>query len=146
MPIERGVHILEQPGAHHIDLAAAAFFGRRPVDADLALRAGRLQPALDRDGSRDGAAAEQMMAASVPGDLIGYGLAVWIGGLRHAGQRVHLGEDRDDWTAARASARHERGRNSGDPRLDREPRVAQLVLKQRSGLGLLVSETTALLQ
>src|SRR6266436_2545991 len=88
----------------------------------------------------DGAAAEQMMAASVPGDLIGYGLAVRIGGLRHAGQRVHLGEDRDDWTAARASARHERGRNSGDPRLDREPRVAQFVLKQRRGLGLLVSE------
>jgi hypothetical protein len=134
------VAFLEQPGAHHIDLAAAAFFGRRPVDANLALRAGRLEPALDRDRSRNGAAAEQMMAASVPGDLIGYGLAVWIGGLRHTGQRVHLGEDRDDRTAARSGARHERGRHSGDPRLDREPGGAEFVLKQRRGLGLLVSE------
>src|SRR6266849_5143284 len=140
MPVQRGIYILEQPGAHHIDLAAAAFFGRRPVDPNLAFRAGRLEPALDRDGSSDRPAAEQMMPAGVPGDLIGYGLAVRIGGLRHAGQRVHLGEDGDDRTAARASARHERGRNSGDPRLDREPRVVEFVLKQRRGLGLLVSE------
>ena len=36
MPRHDGVDILEEPGAHHVDLARAAFFGRRAVVAQRA--------------------------------------------------------------------------------------------------------------
>jgi hypothetical protein len=140
MPVQRRIHILEQPGAHHVDLAAAAFLRRRPVDADLPLGAGGFEPALDRDGGGHGAGAEQVVAAGMAGDLVGDRRPVGDRLLGHAGQRVHLGEDGNDRTVGRPGARHESGRHAGHAGLDRKAGGAQLVLQKRGGLGLLVAE------
>ena len=75
-----------------------------------------------------------------PAIWLAIGVAVGDGGLRHARQRVHLGQDGDDRTVARPGARHEGGRHAGHAGLDGEAGAAQLVLQQRGGLGLLVAE------
>jgi hypothetical protein len=63
------IRVLEEPGAHHIDLAAAAFLSRRSVQADDARRLRLLEPVLDRDRRADRSRAEEIVAAGVAGAL-----------------------------------------------------------------------------
>ena len=65
MPRHHGVDVVEQTGAQHVDLARAAFFGGRAVEAQRAAALVGGQPVLDGDrrGGRGGA--EQVMAAAM---------------------------------------------------------------------------------
>ena len=65
VPVQRDIDILEQAGAGHVDLARAAFFGRRAVQPDAPGRAGLFQPAFDRDRRRQRASAEEVVPAGM---------------------------------------------------------------------------------
>ena len=54
MPAQDGVDILEQAGADHVQLSAAAFFGGRAVEADGALDFLFGHPVLDGDRGEEG--------------------------------------------------------------------------------------------
>src|SRR3546814_10832226 len=57
--------IVERAGAHQVDLAGAALFRGRAVDADLAVAACLAQPLRDRARRGDAARAEQVVAAGM---------------------------------------------------------------------------------
>ncbi len=107
MPVERDVYVFEQSRLHHVVLAAAAFFGRRAIDAQLTLGAGLFQPFLHRDCGGDRARAEQIVAAGVTGDHPWNRLAFRRRGLREPRQRIHFGENGDHRAILASCARDE---------------------------------------
>ena len=113
---------LEQAGADHVDLARAAFFGRRAVVAQRAGVSRRGQPLLHGDRRRERAGAEQVVAAAVPGRVLLDRVARrGLRFLRQAGQRVELADDADHRLAG-AERRDERRRDVGDARRHLEAR------------------------
>ena len=67
MPMQRNIDVVEQAGANHINLAAAAFLRRRPIKPDAARRSGFGKPVLDGDGGGHRACAEKVVTAGMAG-------------------------------------------------------------------------------
>ncbi len=136
---DRRVHVVEQAGAHHVALGAAAFLGGGPVEADRARAPAGREPVLHRDGRRHRAGAEQVVAAAVAGRPFRDRLPLRHRGLRQPRQGVELADERDDRLAA-PIAGHERGRDVGHPRLDGEAGRRQFLLEQGAAPGLEIAE------
>ncbi len=69
MPLEDDVYIFEEAGAHHVDLAGAAFFGGCAVVAEGAGSVVLGHVVLDRDCGEGGSGTEEIVAATVTGVL-----------------------------------------------------------------------------
>ena len=138
VPVQREVHVVEQPGAYHVHLAATALLGRCAVEADGARVAGGLQPVAngDRGGRRSGA--EQIVPAGVPGRLVTQGTALRNRVLGDARQGVELAEDGQHRLAA-AVGGDEGGGDLGDAGLDGETLAGELLLQQLAAARLLVA-------
>ena len=65
VPREHDVHVLEEAGAHHVDLAAHVFLGRRAVVADGAGDLPRGHLLLDRQRGTERGDAQQVVPAPV---------------------------------------------------------------------------------
>ncbi len=135
VPGDGGVEVVKEPVAHHEELAAQRFFGRRAVEADGARELTGLDEFLDRQGRADTGGAEQVVAAAVarrPGleRLLGR-----LGALRDPGEGVVLTENADDRMAF-AIGRDEGGGQSGHAPVDREALGFEIVLEEGGGPGL----------
>src|SRR3546814_4718253 len=97
---------VERAGAHQVDLAGAALFRGRAVDADLAVAACLAQPLRDRARRGDAARAEQVVAAGMTRILAINRRVLRQRGLRHARQRVHFRKQRDNRSLAVRSEEH----------------------------------------
>ena len=139
MPVQRDINIVEQAGADHIDLAAAAFFGWRAIETDAPGRAGLFEPFADRDGGFDRSGTEQVMAAGMGGTLALDRGAGGDGVLVDPGQRVIFGQYRDH-RAALAKFGGESGRDAGDAGTDFEAVGFERLLQQVAGFLFLISD------
>src|SRR5262245_4861804 len=140
MPRDNGVHIAEEASAHHVDLAGAAFFGRRAVVTQGASVSRRREPLLHGNRRSECTGTEQVVAASMSGAVFFDGVS--RGGLRflrQPWQGIELADDADDRLAG-TERRDERGRNVGDAALQLEARRAQLLLQQRAALLFLEAD------
>ena len=137
MPGERRIQIVPQPVARHEGLCGAALFAGAAVKCDRAVLAGLLKVALDADGCRHCACAEQVVSAAVTG-AAGDGFqalqtAALLGQTR---ERVILGENADVRFAA-AKACGKSGGDAADPLLHAETLLLQNLFVQCGGLHLL---------
>jgi hypothetical protein len=137
MPRHRDVDVLEEPLADHVDLAGTAFLRGCAVVAQRPGVARRGEPFLHRDRGREGAGAEQVVAAAVSGRAFLDGVMVrGLRFLRQSGQRVELADDPDHRLAG-PERRDERRRNAGDAGRHLESGGLQLLLQQCAAFQLL---------
>ena len=138
VPGEDDVRPGEGAVPQHEGLPEDLLLGGRPVDADRARELLRDALAVRGDGRRDGGGPEEVVPAAVAGrprDARGF-FVCDAGFLREAGERVVLGEDRDDGRPG-ARGRDEGGRHSRDAARDREPFLLEDVREERGRLRLL---------
>ena len=112
--MQHRVDVLEQAGAHHVDFAGAALFGRGAVKAHCAGEMMAGQVIFDGDGGERPAGAQQIVAAAVAGSVGCDHLTFRYGVLGEAGQGVELAEN-GDHRFALAEAGNESGGNLGHP-------------------------------
>src|SRR3954471_9545823 len=65
MPAQHGVHVFEQPGANHIELASAAFLRRRAVEPDSAGDLLVCEPVFDGDCGKKRCRTQEIVAAAM---------------------------------------------------------------------------------
>ena len=138
MPVEDGIHVVEQSGPSHECLGAATLLGGRSEEPHRAPDRAATDAVGYRKRRADGTGAEQMVSAGMA--PVG-SLARRARGNRFLGQprqSVELGEDRDDRTS-RAVGRDEARRDAGDPALNAEALLLDDRGEQGRGLRLLVS-------
>ncbi len=110
VPIERGVEVVEHAGLGHVDLADHRLLRRRAVQTNRPGKAVLLHRALEGDGGAHRPGAEQVVAAPLAGGHpVLAGLPSRDRSVTHAGQRVVLGQDADDGTAATEGGDEGRG-------------------------------------
>jgi hypothetical protein len=136
VPRQDDVNVAEEACADHVDLAIAAFLGRRAVIADGARDLRRLERVLDRDGRQRRAASQQVVAAAMAVTAGDARLLHRFCLLRQPWQRVELTHDADHRLAA-APLGDERRRHVGHPLPDTEPRLPQFLHEQARALRLL---------
>ena len=139
MPGEHHIHVLEEAGVEHVDLAASALFGGRAVVADGAFEPAGLHLFLGCDRSQGGAAAQQIVAAAVAGSAGGDRLLGRSIFLRQAGEGVELSHDADHRLAA-APGGGETGGHPGDGVGDGEAVGAQFVAQESGGFLFVEAE------
>src|ERR1035437_6420395 len=136
MPAQHGVHILEQAGANHVQLAVAAFLGGRAVEADGAGDLVGGEPLLDGDGGKQRRGAEQVVTTAMSGTARDERLALRRGVLGETGQGIVLAHDADHGLAL-APGGGERRRHAGQILGDGESRRVQFALEERGALVFL---------
>ena len=139
VPVQDDVGVVEEAGAHHVDLAVAALFGRRAVVADGAGQLARLELRLDGQRRRQRRDAQQVVAAAVPGRASHPRLLFRARSPATTRQRVELAHDPDHRLAAAPRGDKSR-RHAGHALVDAKARGLQLVAQQRRALRLLVAD------
>jgi hypothetical protein len=119
MPGEDDVHVLKQPLADQVELAADRLLGRRAVEADGALELAGLDQLLDRGRGAEARDPEEVVAAAVASRARHQRLLAGLGLLGDPRQGVVLAEDADHRPSL-AVSREERRGHSGHAALDAE--------------------------
>src|SRR5581483_1303375 len=119
VPRDRGVEVVEQPGARHVHLADQQFLGWAAVDAQAPFDPRLLERLLGGEPGERAGRAEHGVAAAVAVAARDERVLGGLRLLREAGQRVVLGEDADD-RAALTPLGDEGGRHVRDAALDAE--------------------------
>ena len=137
---ERDVDVLEEAGADEVRLRADQLFGGPRPDPDRARQLLPLHDLLHRDRRGDVDRLAGVVAFAVSRRAFNHrGVVGDARLLRRLRNAVDVRAKRDH-RLPRSPRRHERGRNSGDALLDREPVLLQHVDQVAVGLDLLEPE------
>ena len=130
VPVEYRIDVVEQPGAHHVNLARATLLGRRTVEPNSPSNPLALQPLRGYDHRRQRPGAEEMVPAGVARTLGHARRAICHRLLRQPRQGVEFRQQRYHRLALTVLGDKGRG-NTGDPTLEAETRRRQVLLQQR---------------
>src|SRR5207253_11280281 len=95
MPAQAGVDVAENSSASHVQLAAAALFGRSSVETDGAGNLVRGHPVLDRNHRKQRSRPKQVMTATVAGRAFDERLAAGSRVLRECWKGIVLAQHCD---------------------------------------------------
>ena len=125
MPVQAGVEVFELSGQQHVDFTDDRFFGRRAIEPNCPFQIVFGHGRFDSQSGPQRAGAESVVTAGVSRRSGLNRLASRRGFLRHAGQRVVLGQDADD-RGTRSETGDESGRHAGHAASGREAGFPQL--------------------